>query len=193
MDVINESIDKGCVRACHDISEGGVATAVAEMVLSSRLGLEMNLQAIPTSADVSRNDWLLFSQSNSRFVVEIPSKRTDEFKLITKGVPCSRVGRVTEEPNLTIYGPQATRERGGVVSFNYADLHPHDLGTVLDHHGVAIRAGHHCAQPLMARLGCVATGRASFYVYNREDEVDALIEGIYAAARLFGYAVPART
>ncbi|MGB6837353.1 MAG: cysteine desulfurase [Dehalococcoidia bacterium] len=101
--------------------------------------------------------------------------------------------RLSEVPKLTIYGPTTSEERGGAISFNYADLHPHDLGTVLDHHGVAIRAGHHCAQPLMARLDCVATARASFYVYNREDEVDALIAGIHAAARLFGYAVPAGT
>ena len=101
--------------------------------------------------------------------------------------------RLSEVPNLTIYGPTTSEERGGVISFNYADLHPHDVGTILDHHGVAIRAGHHCAQPLMARLGCVATARASFYVYNRQDEVDALTEGIYSAARLFGYAVPAGT
>jgi len=101
--------------------------------------------------------------------------------------------RLSRVPKLTIYGPTTSEERGGAISFNYADLHPHDLGTVLDHHGVAIRAGHHCAQPLMARLDCVATARASFYVYNREDEVDALIAGIHAAARLFGHAVPAGT
>jgi cysteine desulfurase/selenocysteine lyase len=77
--------------------------------------------------------------------------------------------------------------RGGVVSFNLGDLHPHDLGTVLDRFGVAVRAGHHCAQPLMRRLGCVATARASFYVYNRQEEVDTLVEGVREADRFFGH------
>ena len=99
--------------------------------------------------------------------------------------------RLSQLPGITIYGPESTEARGGVVAFNLEDVHPHDLGTVLDRHGVAIRAGHHCAQPLMARLDVVATARASFYVYNTEDELDALIEGIQAAARLFR--VPAHT
>jgi len=88
-------------------------------------------------------------------------------------------------PDVTIYGPPGPQSRGGVVSFNLGDLHPHDLGTVLDHHGVAVRAGHHCAQPLMRRLGVVATARASFYVYNRREEIDVLADGIREAARFF--------
>jgi cysteine desulfurase/selenocysteine lyase len=90
-------------------------------------------------------------------------------------------------PQVTVYGPRDVESRGGVVSFNLGDLHPHDLGTVLDRYGVAVRAGHHCAQPLMRRLGCVATARASFYVYNRLDEVDTLIEGVREADRFFGH------
>ena len=93
--------------------------------------------------------------------------------------------RLSQLPGVTIYGPESADERGGVVAFNLEEVHPHDLGTVLDQHGVAIRAGHHCAQPLMARLDCVATARASFYLYNTVDELDALVEGIQAAARLF--------
>ena len=93
--------------------------------------------------------------------------------------------RLSEVPGITTYGPNGTEDRGGAIAFNLKDVHPHDLGTVLDRHGVAIRAGHHCAQPLMARLDCVATGRASFYLYNRVEELDTLIEGIQAAARLF--------
>src|SRR3990170_390625 len=89
-------------------------------------------------------------------------------------------------PEVAIYGPPDAESRGGVVSFNLGDLHPHDLGTVLDHHGVAVRAGHLCAQPLMRRLGVVATARASFYVYNRREEIDVLVEGIQQAARFFG-------
>jgi len=86
---------------------------------------------------------------------------------------------------VTIYGPESVQARDGVVAFNVGDIHPHDLGTVLDGHGVAIRAGHHCAQPLMHRLGVVATARASFYVYNTTEELDVLVEGIEDAARLF--------
>ena len=101
--------------------------------------------------------------------------------------------RLSEVPGITIYGPKSDEARGGIVSFNLEDIHPHDLGTVLDRHGVAIRAGHHCAQPLMARLDVVATARASFYVYNKEEELDALIEGIQAAVRLFRAPAPTRT
>jgi cysteine desulfurase/selenocysteine lyase len=94
---------------------------------------------------------------------------------------------------VTVYGPKDARDKGGAVTFNYGDLHPHDLSQVLDQQGIAIRAGHHCAQPLMRRLGCVATARASFYLYNRKDEVDALVDGLGAADRIFGHAAtPAR-
>jgi cysteine desulfurase/selenocysteine lyase len=93
--------------------------------------------------------------------------------------------KLSQIPDITIYGPESVEARGGVVAFNLADIHPHDVGTVLDRHGVAIRAGHHCAQPLMKRLDVVATARASFYVYNTSEELDTLVEGIEAAARLF--------
>ncbi|MGB2693692.1 MAG: cysteine desulfurase [Dehalococcoidia bacterium] len=93
--------------------------------------------------------------------------------------------KLSQVPDVTIYGPESAEAKGGVVAFNVGDIHPHDLGTVLDRHGVAVRAGHHCAQPLMARLGCVATARASFYVYNTVEELDTLIEGIEATKRLF--------
>jgi cysteine desulfurase/selenocysteine lyase len=99
--------------------------------------------------------------------------------------------KLSQIPDVTIYGPESTAARGGVVAFNLADIHPHDLGTVLDGHGVAIRAGHHCAQPLMHRLDVVATARASFYVYNTIEELDVLVEGIQDTARLFR--APART
>ena len=93
--------------------------------------------------------------------------------------------RFSQLPDVTVYGPESAEARSGVVTFNVDELHPHDLGTVLDQHGVAIRAGHHCAQPLMNRLGVVATARASFYLYNTTEELDALFEGIQAAERLF--------
>jgi cysteine desulfurase/selenocysteine lyase len=78
----------------------------------------------------------------------------------------------------TIYGPRQLDERGGVVSFNLDEVHPHDLSTIVDQEGVCIRAGHHCAQPLMRRLGVRATARASFYVYNTPEDVDALIDAV---------------
>ncbi|MGQ9591068.1 MAG: cysteine desulfurase [Planctomycetota bacterium] len=90
-------------------------------------------------------------------------------------------------PSLRIFGPRDPEERSGVVSFLDRDVHPHDLSQVLDDRGIAIRAGHHCAQPLLRRLGVVATARASFYIYNDVDDVDALVEGILAARKCFGF------
>jgi cysteine desulfurase / selenocysteine lyase len=96
--------------------------------------------------------------------------------------------RLSEVPDLTIYGPSDLDSRGGAVSFTLADIHPHDLATILDQHGIAVRAGHHCAKPLMRALDVPATARASFYVYNVFEEVDALIEALHEARRLFGVA-----
>jgi cysteine desulfurase/selenocysteine lyase len=79
----------------------------------------------------------------------------------------------------------AGQRRLGVLSFEVEGIHPHDLGTILDQHGVAIRAGHHCAQPLMDRLGVPATARASFGIYNDESDVDALVDAVKAAQALF--------
>ena len=88
--------------------------------------------------------------------------------------------------DLKIFGPPGTDHRGGVLSLAYGDIHPHDLSQVLDQVGVCVRAGHHCAKPLMRRLGVPATARASFYVYNDESDVDALAEALQSAASLFG-------
>ena len=88
-------------------------------------------------------------------------------------------------PELTIYGPEAAR-RGGVVSFTLADIHAHDLASILDQEvGVAIRAGHHCAQPLLDRLGLAATARASFYVYTIPEDIDVLVWGLHKARQIF--------
>lgn len=93
--------------------------------------------------------------------------------------------RLASVPGLTIYGPPAD-QRGGVVSFTLADIHPHDLASILDQEqGVAIRAGHHCAQPLMERYGLAATARASFYVYTVPADIDALVEGLHRALEVF--------
>jgi cysteine desulfurase/selenocysteine lyase len=82
------------------------------------------------------------------------------------------------EMGATIYGPGDVEERGGVVSFNLEEVHPHDMATIVDQEGVCIRAGHHCAQPLMRKLGVPATARASFYVYNSTDDVDVLVDAL---------------
>ncbi len=87
---------------------------------------------------------------------------------------------------LTIYGPTDLSQRSGVVSFTVEGIHPHDLSTVLDQGGVCIRAGHHCAQPLMRRLNAPATARASVYVYSEIADVDALVRGINRAKKMFG-------
>jgi cysteine desulfurase / selenocysteine lyase len=88
-------------------------------------------------------------------------------------------------PGLTIYGPEASK-RGGVISFTLGDIHPHDLASILDQQaGVAVRAGHHCAQPLMERLGLIATARASFYVYTIEEDIDTLVQGLRQAIQIF--------
>lgn len=84
---------------------------------------------------------------------------------------------------ISIYGPE---ERAALVTFNLSDVHPHDTATVLDSLGIAIRAGHHCAQPLMKWLNVTATARASFYLYNTESEVDALVDGLLKAKEYFG-------
>lgn len=94
--------------------------------------------------------------------------------------------RLGDIEGLHMYGPAAER-RSGVVSFTLGDVHPHDLATILDGAGVCIRAGHHCAQPLMRRLNVPATARASFYVYNDESDIDALVSGIMTAKELFGH------
>jgi cysteine desulfurase/selenocysteine lyase len=93
--------------------------------------------------------------------------------------------RIAEVPGLTVFGPPAGEDRGGIVSFALEGVHAHDLSEILDRHGVAVRAGHHCAQVLMQRLGVPATTRASFAVYNTQDEVDRLIEGLLDARLIF--------
>ena len=87
--------------------------------------------------------------------------------------------------DLVLYGPRSVSERGGVLSFSYKDIHPHDLSQIFDEYGVCVRAGHHCAKPLMRRLGVGATARASLYLYNDESDVDALVDAIGEADRVF--------
>ena len=96
--------------------------------------------------------------------------------------------RLSAVEGLEIYGPAEAERRGAVVAFNYADIHAHDIATILDRNGIAVRAGHHCAQPLMRTLQVPATARASFYLYNEPFEIDALVEGLREAGERFGLA-----
>jgi cysteine desulfurase / selenocysteine lyase len=93
--------------------------------------------------------------------------------------------KMSSVPGMTIYGPLDASKRAGLVTFNISDVHPHDVATVLDAEGIAVRAGHHCAQPLMKWLKASATARASFYLYNTEDDIDKLVEGLVKTKEYF--------
>jgi cysteine desulfurase / selenocysteine lyase len=95
------------------------------------------------------------------------------------------MGRLAELDWITVYGPPADR-RAGIVSFNVDGVHPHDVSQVLDWEGVAVRGGHHCTQPLMAKLGVAATTRASFYLYSIPEEIDRLVEGLHKVKKSLG-------
>ncbi|HEX2014201.1 MAG TPA: aminotransferase class V-fold PLP-dependent enzyme, partial [Nitrososphaera sp.] len=101
------------------------------------------------------------------------------------GLTSYAIDKITGVKGITLYGPRNTDDRGGVVSFNIGDIHPHDLATIMNDHGVAIRSGHHCAQVLMERLDVAATSRASFYIYNTKEEIDTFIGALEEARRLF--------
>ncbi len=94
--------------------------------------------------------------------------------------------RLSRVEGLKLFGPEDPSERSGAVSFTLGDAHPHDVATILDSEGVAIRAGHHCAQLVMKRFGVSATARASFYLYNTTDDVDRLVEGLEVVRGIFG-------
>ncbi|MFZ5855978.1 MAG: cysteine desulfurase [Chloroflexota bacterium] len=93
--------------------------------------------------------------------------------------------RLEEIPGVKVFGPSADK-KGGVASFTLEGVHPHDVAQILDQDGIAVRAGHHCAQPLHEKFGIPATSRASFYLYNTKDEVDLLVNGIYKVKKMFG-------
>jgi cysteine desulfurase/selenocysteine lyase len=108
--------------------------------------------------------------------------RTHEIELT--GYALERLQTLTPR-GLAIYGPPKAADRAGVISFNLGDIHAHDLASLLDTEGVCVRAGHHCTMPLMDKMGWSATARASFYLYNTEDDVDVLIGALEKAARVF--------
>jgi cysteine desulfurase/selenocysteine lyase len=114
----------------------------------------------------------------------------EEVRAHEKAMAAYALDRLAIVPDMHLYGPPAD-DRGGVTTFNLMDdgellIHPHDLASILDREGVAIRAGHHCCQPLMEYYGVPATARASFYVYNSEDEVDLLVAALLKARQIFG-------
>jgi len=93
--------------------------------------------------------------------------------------------KMSQIKGIVIYGPKDVSKRGGVISFNFHDVHPHDVATIVDREGIAIRSGHHCAQVLMEKLNVAATNRASFYIYNTKQDVDKLIQSLEKVSELF--------
>jgi cysteine desulfurase/selenocysteine lyase len=96
------------------------------------------------------------------------------------------LSRFAEVDGLRIIGPPTAESRGAAISFAIGDLHPHDVGQVLDEQGIAVRVGHHCARPVCLRFGVPATTRASFYLYTTRGEIDALVEGLDRVKAFFG-------
>ncbi|AJA49874.1 putative cysteine desulfurase [Clostridium pasteurianum DSM 525 = ATCC 6013] len=111
----------------------------------------------------------------------------DNVNSIEKALVSYALERLSEIPYITVYGTKDINKKAGVISFNVKDVHPHDVSSILDASGVAIRAGHHCAHPLMKYMGVNATCRASFYLYNTKEDVDALAEGLKNTRKWLGY------
>jgi cysteine desulfurase / selenocysteine lyase len=102
-----------------------------------------------------------------------------------RALTANALQRLRGVPDLRVYGPDDAEERAGVLSFTLGDIHPHDVAAILNEENVAVRAGHHCCQPLMDRLGLVGTARASFYVYNDDEDVDRLVSGLHRTRAIF--------
>jgi cysteine desulfurase / selenocysteine lyase len=117
------------------------------------------------------------------YLSEVGVERVHEHEL---SLVAHLLPRLQEIAGVTVYGPRTLADRVGVVSFNVEGIHPHDAATIFDREGVCVRAGHHCNQPLMTRLGVAATTRASMYLYNTTEECDALIGAVHAAKKVFG-------
>jgi len=117
------------------------------------------------------------------YLTDVGLERIHEHELSLVGY---LLPRLEEIPGVTVYGPKTLEDRVGVVSFNIEGIHPHDVATIFDREAVCVRAGHHCNQPLMTRLGVPATTRASFYLYNTIEECDALVGVVHSAKKVFG-------
>lgn len=111
----------------------------------------------------------------------------DNVEKLEKELVGYAIEKLTEIPYITVYGTKDISKKAGVLSFNVQDVHPHDVSTILDSYGVAIRAGHHCAHPLMRYMGVNATCRASFYLYNTKEDIDALAEALKNTRKWLGY------
>ncbi len=156
-------------------------------------GGEMILEVYPDHSTFKAPPWK-FEAGTMNIAEEIGLAAAIEY-LEELGMPAVRrheqeitayaIARLTEA-GARVFGPRDVERRGGAVSFWFKDIHPHDLAQILDQEGVCIRAGHHCAQPLMRVLGVPATARASFYIYNTADEVDALVGALERAEAIFG-------
>jgi phosphoribosylformylglycinamidine synthase len=103
-EAVTKAIDSRLVRSCHDLSEGGLAVASAEMVLSGNYGMELDLHRVPRTSDLQRDDFVLFSESNSRFLVEVPPKAKQRFETLIEGVAHAQVGKVTKSRRLHVVG-----------------------------------------------------------------------------------------
>jgi cysteine desulfurase/selenocysteine lyase len=114
----------------------------------------------------------------------IEALSTERIRAHEEALVGESLARLSEVPGLTIYGPAEAAERGALVSFSLEGAHPHDIGEILGREGVCVRAGHHCAQPLMRRLGVPATTRASFAVHNSLSDLARLVEGLASVARV---------
>ena len=104
MNTISQATKQRIIRSCHDCSEGGLAIATSEMAFAGGYGMTLNLSAVITEGSIHRNDTLLFSESNTRFVVEVRPEHQKQFEKLVKDIPCGLLGKVTAEPLLTIYG-----------------------------------------------------------------------------------------
>ena len=109
----------------------------------------------------------------------------DNIRQHERELTCYALAQLREVPDLRLFGPADTEERAGVIAFTLGDIHPHDVSAILNEENVAVRAGHHCCQPLMARFGVAGTTRASFYVYNTVEDVDRLVQGLHRARAIF--------
>ena len=110
----------------------------------------------------------------------------DEVRAHGREIAAYALERLGEIDGLTLYGPSDVDQRGGAVAFNLDGVHPHDVSEILGREGVCIRAGHHCAQPLMRRLGVSATSRASFAVHTTREDVDRLVDALGSVRSVFG-------
>jgi cysteine desulfurase/selenocysteine lyase len=111
----------------------------------------------------------------------------DNIRGMEKALVTYTLLKMKEIPYVTVYGSQDVNKKGGVISFNIKDVHPHDVASILDSYGISVRAGHHCAQPLMKYLGLNSTCRVSFYFYNTTKDIDLLINGIKNVRKWLGY------